>query len=98
MMRAKNEFDGEVLHFGAIRMRCTGSGSLRSTLYSLDEIRSNSLQNITLASTNRIEPTILANFEEQRALLKIETTGIDEIFIISKLIIYVIPVLAEYSM
>lgn len=96
MKANRNGFDGEVLHFGAVRLRCTGSGTLRTTLYSLDEVRSSTLPTIALALTNRIEPTILANFEEQRASLKIETTAINEVFTISKLIIYVIPVLAEY--
>lgn len=96
MRSNSNDFKGEILHFGAVRLRCTGSGALRSTLYSLDEIRSSTLPVITLAATNRIEPTILANFEEQRSLLKIETTAINEVFIISKIIIYVVPVMAEY--
>lgn len=96
MAKKQPEFNGEVLHFHATRMRVTGSGVLRQTFYSLDDIRSQAIANQTLAGTTRIEPTTLANFSEQRAYLDIRTTAIDEYFTISKIIIYARPVAASY--
>lgn len=91
-MAKKQDFTGELLHFGAVRMRINGSGTLRSTLYSLDDLVSSSLSNITMAVTTSQEPTILANFIQQRAHLRVQTTAIDEYFVISKMIVYVTPV------
>lgn len=96
MKSNQNNFDGEVLHFGAVRMRVNGSGTLLQTLYSLDDVRTSALPNLAMVNPTRIEPTVLANFEEQRAQLEVMTTAINETFNISKITIYVIPVMAEY--
>lgn len=76
-------------HFGAIRLRVTGSGNLKTTFFSLDEVNSDPQASITMSSTTAVEPTIDANFTEMRAKLRIETTAIDETFQISKIIVYV---------
>lgn len=93
---AKNNFNGEVLHFGAVRYRVTGDGALQSTLSDLDDIHSSDLVNVTMASTTSREPSLLANFLAQRARLTITTTEIDETFTISKIVIFVKPVATGY--
>jgi hypothetical protein len=93
---AKNQSIGEILHFNAIRYRVTGSGVLRSFLTSLDDVSSSTLPTITMASPSKIEPTILANFIEQRAKLELGTTAIDEVFVISKIVIFVRPIASGY--
>ncbi len=76
-------------HFGAVRLRVTGSASLLMTLYSLDETKNNILTPITLSSTTNIEPNRLSNFTQQRAKLQIETVNINETFQISRIIIFI---------
>lgn len=82
-------------HFIGVRVRVTGSGVLQMNFASLDEIRTNTLPNLTLLSTTDIEPLRLGNFTTQRAQLKITTTGINETFVISRLTIFVKPVATE---
>jgi hypothetical protein len=90
------DFDGQILHFGNVRYRLNGSGIMRSSIVSFDEVNAITLPNITMsASTNR-EPTILANVNEQSAYLEGKTTDINEIFNISKIIVYVRPVATGY--
>jgi phosphoenolpyruvate carboxylase len=89
-------FFGQTLHCVGARIRVTGNGNLVSTLYSLDDVRSQGLQDIVMASPNRIEPTILANFQEQRMKIRLETTVIDEIFNISRIVLFIKPVAESY--
>jgi len=93
---AKGDFNGELIHFGAVRYRTTGSGQLLTTILSLDSQISSFLPNIALAPKNAIEPTILANFIQQRGKLRIGTVNKDEYFSISRIIVYVKPVASGY--
>jgi hypothetical protein len=81
-----------VNHYGAVRLRVNGSASLKMTLYSLDEIRSNVLVPVVLSAATDVEPNRLANFTQQRAKLHLKTTGLGESFSISKIIVFVKPV------
>jgi hypothetical protein len=83
-------------HICATRFRLTGSGDLKLTLLSLDGVNTQDLVDLTMASLNSIEPTRLANFQSQRIQLNFRTTAIDEIFEISKIILYAKPVAVEY--
>lgn len=93
---AKQSFAGELVHFGAVRYRVTGSGILRSTLYSLDEANSSTLPNLTMSATTNREPTILANYIDQMGYLEIKTTGIDETFSICKIVVFIRPIASGY--
>lgn len=83
-------------HYHSVRLRITGSGNLRGTFYSLDDVNSQSLTNLAMSSTNNILPTILLNFKEQRAAVEFKTTEINETFKISKIIIFVKPIWTSY--
>lgn len=87
---------GTIQHYNAVRMRLTGSGTLQMTLFSLDDIDSQTLVPFTMASTTQREPTRLANFKSQRACLEVKTTLIDETFRIGKIIIFAKPVESEF--
>lgn len=91
-----SSFIGEVIHFGAVRLRVNGTGNLRAFLSSLDDISSQTLVPNVMALTTKREPTILANFSEQRARLELGTTAIDEVFTISKIIVFVKPIFSGY--
>lgn len=94
---AKNSSnDGGILHFGAVRYRVTGSGNLKTFLRSLDNVKNKQLSNTVMAAINDIEPTRWANFTNQRAQIEFKTTEINEVFNISKIIVFVKPVATSY--
>ncbi len=96
---AKSGSVGEnIQHFSHVRLRVTGNGVFRMTMYSLDDVRSKVVPTLTLASTTRFEPTKLTNFVEQRVSLKFETTAIDEYFKLTRLIIFTKEYGSEYPM
>lgn len=96
MAKKRNQFSGEVLHFNAVRLRVTGSGSLLLYLNSLDEVKVSQLPSITMAASTNIEPVSLANFTDQRAQIEFKTTEINETFSISRMVIFVRPTATGY--
>lgn len=93
---AKSVNEGVVNHYGAIRTHITGSGNLKSTLFSLDYLKLFSILALTLKTRNNIEPTRLANFTQQRASLELRITEINEYFQVSKVLVFVKPVAKSY--
>lgn len=93
---AKGGLSGEILHCVAVRYRLTGSGNFQTFLRSLDDVENVQLANIAMQATTNREPTILANFEEQRIQLEGKTTAIDETFTISRITIFVKPIAEGY--
>jgi len=85
-----------IQHFGSIRIRVTGSGVLRARLLSLDDVRTQTLPTLTMAAATNIQPTILANFTEQRAALELSTTAINEFFRVNRIIVYMKTVATGY--
>jgi hypothetical protein len=83
---------GDVLHCTAVRYRLNGSGDLQTYLRSYDNVESVQLADISMATITNKEPTILANFQQQAIQLEFKTTEIDEVFTISKIVVYVKPV------
>lgn len=89
-------YDGQLLHAVATRMRVVGSGTLKQTLNSLDDAHQYEMPDLTMqASTNR-EPTTLANFTDQRIQLIGKVENIDEWFEINKIVIFVRPSASGY--
>lgn len=85
-------------HFTAIRTRIKGSGLIRGTIFSYDEVQSDVL-NPTLMSTVIDDPvTILSDFTSFVGKLRLEVTTIDEYFDISGIIIYSKPVASSFPM
>lgn len=84
--------EGDLLHFGAVRLRVNGFGNLQFIFGSLDDVHTSQLANLALASVTNIEPLQLSNFTEQRASLTLTTTNINEWFFVSKIILFVKPV------
>jgi hypothetical protein len=92
----QSTFAGEILHTVGVRYRVTGSGNLQTFLRSLDDVRNVQLANISMSATTNREPTILANFQEQRVQLELKTTVMNEVFTISKIVLFVKPVAETY--
>lgn len=86
----------DIIHYAAVRIRVTGTGILRTKLISLGDVFEKVLANITMVDPAYKLPNVLTNFKQQRARLRVETTAIDEIFLIDKIIIYVRPVATGY--
>lgn len=86
----------EICHYAGVRLRVTGAGNLRMTLFSLDDERSNVLAPLAMQATTGREPTRLANFTSQRAMLEIKITAIDEKFVINRIIIFEKTVWSQY--
>lgn len=94
---ANKSFTGELIHFGVVRMRVTGVGNLQLFLHSLDDtLHSNTLVTTPLQVTTNREPTTLANFIDQYGQLHILTTVEDEIFEVSKIVMFIRPVATGY--
>lgn len=85
-----------VIHVNAIRLRVTGSGNLKLTMHSLNDVATLDLQNLAMSASTNILPTKLTNFRQQRAMLELKTTEIDETFRITKLIVFVTTVASDY--
>lgn len=83
-------------HFNAVRLRVVGSGNLRMTLQSYDEVFETELTPIPMEQTTNKTPTQLTNFTQQTAKLRIETTEKDEIFNIGWILVYVKSVGTEF--
>ena|SRR5690349_5151523 len=85
-----------IQHFGAVKLRITGSGNLDSQFLSLDGALTQSLTPIAMSVNSGREPRILANFITERARLEISTDQIDEYFNINRMLIFVRPIWTEY--
>lgn len=85
-----------IVHYTSVRMRIIGSGSLRMTMYSQDEVFNSPLVPFTMQATTNIRPARLMNFQHQRAYLEGKTVDINEWFKINKIVIYAKEVFADY--
>jgi hypothetical protein len=84
-------FTGEIIHFHVVRMRVTGSGNLDLELHSLDDVNVVALTSVPMSTATNREPTVLANFREQRAQLRFSVNAINEYFNLSKIVIFMKP-------
>jgi hypothetical protein len=85
-----------ISHFAAIRIRLVGTGNLKMKVYSLDNVREKTLVPFTMQVTNRIIPTRLVNFMEQRAAFELKTTEMDEKFRINRIVLFMKEVYTSY--
>lgn len=85
-----------ISHFNAVRLRVKGQGNLKMSFYSYDGIYSENLSPVAMVPLTNRTPTQLANFTQQSAKLRIETTEMDEVFQISQVIVFTKPVSASF--
>lgn len=85
-------------HCGSVRMRIKGSGVIRGTLYSYDEIQSDTLNPTTMLASTDDPMTLLGDLTSFAIKLDLRTTGIDEVFNISQIIIFNKPVASSFPM
>lgn len=87
---------GDILHIAGVRLRVTGSGNLKMSLRSLDDEVVEDLEPTVMQSATSREPFTLANYISQRGQIKVGTTGIDETFVISKIVIFTKLLYSDY--
>lgn len=85
-----------ISHFAAIRIRLVGIGALKMTIYSLDNIKSKVLTPLVMGERNRIIPTRLVNFVEQRASFELKTTEFTEKFKINRIVVFTKELYTSY--
>ena len=83
-------------HVVAVRVRATGDGDLNMTLAGLDNVVEDVLEPIPLSATNTLEPTVLANIQNQRIRLEGGQDQLNDTFLIRRIVIYAKPVAAEH--
>jgi len=88
--------DDVIVHYTGLRMRIIGSGNLQMSMYSQDDIYSETLVPFAMQAATNIRPTRLMNFQHQRAMLEGKTTVINETFEINKIIIFAKAVFSQY--
>lgn len=77
-----------ITHFAGIRLRLTGEGDMHCAFYGLDDVESQTLVDIPMASTSRVSPLRLANFTNQVGALELNIDGLDDNFRCNRIIIY----------
>lgn len=81
--------DGEdIRHFNAIKIRVVGEGNLKLKLWSLDNARFFQCKSLSMSRDSGFQPTILANFIEQRTAIEGRTETINEYFRINRIILH----------
>lgn len=85
-----------ILHFGAVDLRLTGSGVGRTSILGFDGSPTATLTTITMASAPTREVRRLSNLNSERARVKFETTAIDETFQITRITIWRKPLWTSY--
>lgn len=85
-----------ILHFGAVSLRVNGTGVLRMSFIGLDAVKTKTLNTFSMSLTPGKEPTVLSNFNSQRAVLRVETTAIDEYMEINRIIVWIKEVATSF--
>lgn len=92
---AKSRSEG-IIHIGAVRLRVTGSGNLRLTLYSYQQVKSQVLPVLPMVASTDVQPTKLTNFKNQRIQVEFRVNAINETFTISRIIPFIQFVATSY--
>jgi len=78
-----------ILHFGAVTFRLNGTGKLNLTLFSMDKAESFTAAPLNMQTVAPREPTRLVNFNQQRALYRVDTAEFDDYMKIQRIIMWV---------
>lgn len=85
-----------ISHCVAVQMIVNGTGSLHTTLYSLNGLNSSALPAIIMSESTDKFAVALANFRSQRMQVEVKTDAINEYFRISKITAFVKPSASGY--
>lgn len=85
-----------IIHFNAVRLRVTGTGTLRMKMMSLNDVYEVDLTPLTIQTTTNREPTQLMNFSQQRARLELRTTDFGDFFDINRILVFAKPMFNSF--
>lgn len=88
--------EGIINHCVSVRYRVIGSGLLLTTLETYDPTVNSSLANINMSTVNARYENILANFSQEKMMVRFGTELIDEFFTVSKIIAFIKPTATGY--
>lgn len=84
----KTAMSGWVNHFGGLRIRVTGSGTLQITLIGEDGVTTSTPPALTLSATPGVELERLVNFFNERMSIKFRVSNTNEKYVIARLQVY----------
>lgn len=93
---AKNNTNDFIIHVNPIRLFVKGVGNLQLTLFSLDDINSESLRDVAMLSATDKAVDVLSNFKNQYVAIVGEITEFEEYFNIRDIIAFTKPSAASY--
>lgn len=85
-----------IYHYAGVRLRVEGFGNLNLKLIGPSEVKTAVLVPLIMQSSTDESKTKLINFKSERAQLEFRTTEIDEIFEISRIIIFTKAISTSY--
>lgn len=80
-----------VHHWTAVRLRITGTASLKMRLLGLDDIKTYTMLPLPITNTPGRELDRLCNIRSQRTRLELKTTEINEFINVSRILIFTKP-------
>lgn len=86
------DFNGEVIHCGNVRMDVNGDGNLKLAVYSKFDERSKVIAPIVLEPEGSYEPSRPVNFQNQKMQLEFKTVLINEYIVLDKIVMFLKPV------
>lgn len=84
-------------HCIAVRFRVTGTGTFKSELSSLDDIKGRTLPDLTLSSASDKYPNQLTNLITPRMKLEFYVDEIEADFVLRQVQFYIKPVATGYA-
>jgi len=87
---------GNILHFGAVRVRVTGSGNLDLQMLGYDDILTQTRAPLVMTPTSAQEKVRLFNFISPEMMFKFSTDEINEYFRVNRVTIFVKTQWSEY--
>lgn len=85
-----------ITHFAAVRMRLQGTGKLKMSFISQDDVFTQNLMPIVMQELNNIQPTRLGNFMQQRAIVELHTDDRLDFFRVNRIIVFIKETYSSY--
>jgi hypothetical protein len=85
-----------ITHFTAVRMRIQGTGNLKMSFISQDNVITQNLAELPMKELNERQPTRLSNFMQQRAIFELHTEKRLDFFRINRIIVFIKETYSSY--
>lgn len=77
--------NGYLSHYGSLRLRISGSGTLLTNLYTEDSSTVSALANTTLAASPNYDVTLLSNVINEKCMIELKTTAANAWFSVRRI-------------